>query len=423
MLGTHNIRDGIVDRSMFVDSHSRNSPFGFTSDDSLQNQPTTPNFLFGSANKRRSLAIPPSHSYQGMDTSDWGTRDDSNLFASAMPSHLPPSASVNKGVHWSPALVHVEGVSPRASTTSIDTTRHSSSSSRTGIFIIFVGPPLRSIRDELKMASAVSPLVNASVETTSTFDDPMEQSPVRDNADGALHWVIVFGFSPEDASRVLQLFSRHGTVVAHRVCFLHSCLRLYSSCLVRDNADGALHWVIVFGFSPEDASRVLQLFSRHGTVVAHRFAERGNWVYIRYSSIIHAQQALSRNGRIIDGCLRLGVIPIDPGELASLGDIAKMDTSSSRAEESTAIRGASSLTPLALKSPSVESRSTPQGTFQSIGSPGGSSYRLRPSSTTRPAMRSLSAAYNAADNQFNINGTRQPLKDQGLLQKLWNYLP
>uniref|UniRef100_F1L357 Nucleoporin NUP35 n=1 Tax=Ascaris suum TaxID=6253 RepID=F1L357_ASCSU len=362
MLGTHNIREGIVDRSMFVDSHSRNSPFGFTSDDSLQNQPTTPNFLFGSANKRRSLAIPPSHSYQGMDTSDWGTRDDSNLFASAMPSHLPPSASVNKGVHWSPALVHVEGVSPRASTTSIDTTRHSSSSSR-------AGPPLRSIRDELKMASAVSPLVNASVETTSTFDDPMEQSPVRDNADGALHWVIVFGFSPEDASRVLQLFSRHGTVVAHR------------------------------------------------------FAERGNWVYIRYSSIIHAQQALSRNGRIIDGCLRLGVIPIDPGELASLGDIAKMDTSSSRAEESTAIRGASSLTPLALKSPSVESRSTPQGTFQSIDSPGGSSYRLRPSSTTRPAMRSLSAAYNAADNQFNINGTRQPLKDQGLLQKLWNYLP
>uniref|UniRef100_F1L3W7 Nucleoporin NUP35 n=1 Tax=Ascaris suum TaxID=6253 RepID=F1L3W7_ASCSU len=343
MLGTHNIREGIVDRSMFVDSHSRNSPFGFTSDDSLQNQPTTPNFLFGSANKRRSLAIPPSHSYQGMDTSDWGTRDDSNLFASAMPSHLPR-------------------VSPRASTTSIDTTRHSSSSSR-------AGPPLRSIRDELKMASAVSPLVNASVETTSTFDDPMEQSPVRDNADGALHWVIVFGFSPEDASRVLQLFSRHGTVVAHR------------------------------------------------------FAERGNWVYIRYSSIIHAQQALSRNGRIIDGCLRLGVIPIDPGELASLGDIAKMDTSSSRAEESTAIRGASSLTPLALKSPSVESRSTPQGTFQSIDSPGGSSYRLRPSSTTRPAMRSLSAAYNAADNQFNINGTRQPLKDQGLLQKLWNYLP
>lgn len=86
-----------------------------------------------------------------------------------------------------------------------------------------------------------------------------------------------------------------------------------------------------------------------------------------------------------------------------MGDIAKMDTSSSRAEESTAIRGASSLTPLALKSPSVESRSTPQGTFQSIDSPGGSSYRLRPSSTTRPAMRSLSAAYNAADNQFNVS--------------------
>uniref|UniRef100_A0A915BIC2 Nucleoporin NUP35 n=1 Tax=Parascaris univalens TaxID=6257 RepID=A0A915BIC2_PARUN len=361
MLGTHNIREGVVDRSMFVDSHSRNSPFGFTSDDGVQNQPATPNFLFGSVNKRRSLAIPPNHSYQGMDTSDWATRDDSNLFTSALSSHLPPSTAVNKGVHWSPALVHVQGVSPRASPTSVDTSRRSSSSSR-------AGPPLRSIRDELKMTSVVSPVVSANAETTSTFDDPMEQSPVREN-------------------------------------------------------DGALHWVIVFGFSPEDASRVLQLFSRHGTVVAHRFAERGNWVYIRYSSIIHAQQALSRNGRIIDGCLRLGVIPIDPDELASLGDIAKVDTSSSRTDESTTIRGASSLTPLTMKSPSVESRSTPQGTFQPTDSPGGSSYRLRPSSTTRPAMRSLSAAYNAADNQYNINGAQQPLKDQGILQKLWNYLP
>lgn len=34
-------------------------------------------------------------------------------------------------------------------------------------------------------------------------------------------------------------------------------------------------------------------------------------MFLRYASPIHAQQALSRNGQIIDGRLRLGVVPVD----------------------------------------------------------------------------------------------------------------
>lgn len=34
-------------------------------------------------------------------------------------------------------------------------------------------------------------------------------------------------------------------------------------------------------------------------------------MFLRYASPIHVQQALSRNGQIIDGRLRLGVVPVD----------------------------------------------------------------------------------------------------------------
>ncbi|VDM43560.1 unnamed protein product [Toxocara canis] len=342
MLRSQSGREGVSDGpTMFFDSPSTNTAFGgFDSNPTLQHQPTAPNFLFGSANKRRSLAIPPTRSYQGVDSSGWVSQDDSVLFASTVPNPLTPSSSVNKSVHWSPALVHVEGIPPRSSAISLDASRSSPASYR-------AGPPLRSIRDELKMTSLNSPVTNVTTEPESSTGIPMEQSPVRDNDDGALYWVTVFGFAAEDASQVLQLFSRHGTIVAHR------------------------------------------------------FPERGNWVYIRYSSVIHAQQALSRNGRILEGRLRLGVIPIDRHELASLGEIAKMDVSLG-SEENAVMRGSSSLTPSNMRSPCGEGYSSGLSGLNSMGSPDVSSYRLMSASATRPTMRSLSAAYNAADSQFSV---------------------
>ncbi|KHN84276.1 hypothetical protein Tcan_02600 [Toxocara canis] len=91
-------------------------------------------------------------------------------------------------------------------------------------------------------------------------------------------------------------------------------------------------------------------------------------------------------------------------------------------EENAVMRGSSSLTPSNMRSPCGEGYSSGLSGLNSMGSPDVSSYRLMSASATRPTMRSLSAAYNAADSQFSVQAQRQPLKDQGLLQKLWNYL-
>ncbi|KAE9419128.1 hypothetical protein Angca_004216, partial [Angiostrongylus cantonensis] len=68
-------------------------------------------------------------------------------------------------------------------------------------------------------------------------------------------------------------------------------------------------WVTVYGFPPEQAGNVLKHFSRHGEIVSHQIPKRGNWMHIRYSCIVHARQALSRNATLIDSDLRIGVIP------------------------------------------------------------------------------------------------------------------
>ncbi|VDK47954.1 unnamed protein product [Anisakis simplex] len=371
MLGSHHAQslNGIADTStsMYFDSPTSDLHMGsFSADPSSinpsQRQSTTPNFLFGSVNKRRSLAVPPSHYYHGLDGNELTpSRDDSNIFSSNVPPHLTPASTVGKSVHWSPALVRIENVSPRATPINLDSSQASSTSYRSG-------PPLRSITDELRAAAVDSSVLNGTSEGVPGVDVPMEQSPTRENGN-----------------------------------------------------DGELHWVTVFGFAPEDATHVLQLFSRHGTIVAHRFAERGNWVYIRYSSVVHAQQALSRNGHIIEGRLRLGVMPIDPSELASLGEIAKMDssvrTSPDDENASSSMRSGSalprSLNRSALRSASFREcsyrdkrlSSAPLNTSLSVQSPSdsfNSSYRLRPSASNRSTMRSLSAAYNSADNQFNV---------------------
>ncbi|KAH7729498.1 CBN-NPP-19 protein [Aphelenchoides avenae] len=73
-------------------------------------------------------------------------------------------------------------------------------------------------------------------------------------------------------------------------------------------ADGD-YWVTVFGFPPDNFDTVLEIFGRHGNIVSHKKPPEGNWVHIRYSSVIHAQQALARNAKVTGGKMMLGVIP------------------------------------------------------------------------------------------------------------------
>ena len=44
--------------------------------------------------------------------------------------------------------------------------------------------------------------------------------------------------------------------------------------------------------------------------------ENANWIHVQYSNKMQAQKALSKNGKIIDGNIMIGVIPciVDPGQ-------------------------------------------------------------------------------------------------------------
>lgn len=102
------------------------------------------------------------------------------------------------------------------------------------------------------------------------------------------------------------------------------------------------YWVTVFGFNKDQLSEILDLFNRHGNVVKHEQPEEGNWVKLRYSSVTHAQQALSRNGQLLDktmigvvsttkpnGTENLSATPKIPGHNDKLAKTLGVETSNS----------------------------------------------------------------------------------------------
>ena len=76
-------------------------------------------------------------------------------------------------------------------------------------------------------------------------------------------------------------------------------------------------WITVFGFPSSCTSYLLKYFQKFGEIV-HYIAGQGNWLHIQYAQPISAQQALTRNGTILDEKLMIGVLPssqVDPYEL------------------------------------------------------------------------------------------------------------
>lgn len=76
-------------------------------------------------------------------------------------------------------------------------------------------------------------------------------------------------------------------------------------------------WVTVFGFPPAAASYILQQFSLYGTVLEHKMANSGNWMHIHFHSRLQAKKALSKNGKVFNGNMMIGVSPcIDKSAMA-----------------------------------------------------------------------------------------------------------
>ncbi|XP_048728366.1 nucleoporin NUP35-like isoform X2 [Ostrea edulis] len=74
-------------------------------------------------------------------------------------------------------------------------------------------------------------------------------------------------------------------------------------------ADDALDetWVTVFGFQAAAASYFLQQFSQYGNILKYEIASEGNWMHLHYQSKLQAKKALSKDGKIFNNCVMIGV--------------------------------------------------------------------------------------------------------------------
>ncbi|KAL9255496.1 Nuclear pore complex protein NUP35-like protein [Drosera capensis] len=76
---------------------------------------------------------------------------------------------------------------------------------------------------------------------------------------------------------------------------------------------GEEEWVTVYGCPPADTNLVLREFQKCGVILKHVLGPRNaNWMHILYQNRSDAQQALSKNGMLVDRILIVGVKPADP---------------------------------------------------------------------------------------------------------------
>jgi len=66
-------------------------------------------------------------------------------------------------------------------------------------------------------------------------------------------------------------------------------------------------WVTVFGFPPSKASYILKQFSKYGTILNHKITN-GNFIHMQFKTRIQADKALSKNGKVFDSVLMIGVV-------------------------------------------------------------------------------------------------------------------
>ncbi|XP_029035015.1 nucleoporin Nup35 [Osmia bicornis bicornis] len=79
----------------------------------------------------------------------------------------------------------------------------------------------------------------------------------------------------------------------------------------KNESQGLLQWVTVFGFPPSDTNTVLaHISSRVRIVDKHPPPHaQSNWIHLKCASEQEAQRALACNGNIVSGSIMIGVIP------------------------------------------------------------------------------------------------------------------
>jgi len=69
-------------------------------------------------------------------------------------------------------------------------------------------------------------------------------------------------------------------------------------------------WITVFGFTSSATAFILKQFRQYGVILQHVMnQDGGNWIHIQYKTRIQAKKALSKNGKIYEGKIMIGVVP------------------------------------------------------------------------------------------------------------------
>jgi len=147
---------------------------------------------------------------------------------------------------------------------------------------------------------------------------PVEKSDAKTNAPpvAALNTL----FSPQSPSSGTRSFAGSATI-------LHNESRDFEG--TRENADiptsptqldpffqegGEVSadptWVTVFGFPTAAEAFILRQFRQYGVILQYvSQPSQANWIHIQYKTKLQARKALSKNGKIIEGQIMIGVTP------------------------------------------------------------------------------------------------------------------
>jgi len=69
-------------------------------------------------------------------------------------------------------------------------------------------------------------------------------------------------------------------------------------------------WITVFGFPAAAESFILRQFRQYGIILQYDSQPtQSNWLHIQYKTKLQARKALSKNGKIIQGQIMIGVVP------------------------------------------------------------------------------------------------------------------
>ncbi|EFO85812.1 CRE-NPP-19 protein [Caenorhabditis remanei] len=367
-----NISHNTSEKNHSIDfNNSHLSNFGTPLDQS------TPALLFG----KRKGNVPSTYTNSPLSAPSAPCEDIFAVASNPVPQHVKETPG-SKSVHWSPALVQSnEKPAPisQSNATNVSFGGNSSFSTsqpakpaQTSSFggPALNAPPLRSLRDKVEPAKKIA--------RRNTF--AARSTPV----------------STPNSQRVT------------------SRLAETDEAPIEEETDATDTWVTVFGFTPSQVSILLNLFSRHGEVVSHQAPSKGNFMHIRYSCATHAQQALSRNGTLLDQDTFIGVVQCTNRDVingSASGIVARTSTTAAATNRS-----------ISMYNSFVDGDVADQSSHHNENSVMNSSNIFEPNNSlnsSRISVRSGVGMRPLVSDQRNNATTNRKAQD-GLLNKLWN---